>query len=243
MRGTYARVGSSPRMRGAAERVPRRDAREGIIPAHAGSSTSPCHDAVAAPDHPRACGEQYTRTLRFSSFMGSSPRMRGAGRARLGQEEDSGIIPAHAGSRSSSCRCSSRRRDHPRACGEQGVLFYIPFLFLGSSPRMRGAAWPRPICPARPRIIPAHAGSRRIRELKKNTLTDHPRACGEQYMQGEISDMISGSSPRMRGAGPLPPPGLPSRRIIPAHAGSRYSRSLPSSPSQDHPRACGEQRA
>ena len=72
---------------------------------------------------------------------------------------------------------------------------------------------------------------------------DHPRACGEQFVIGTIWMLITGSSPRVRGAvggvenNPL------KLGIIPARAGSRTALYLWHRQSRDHPRACGEQRS
>ena len=90
----------------------------------------------------------------------------------------------------------------------------------GSSPRMRGA-------------LSAIEG-----EHKSNQ--DHPRACGEHNMDMEVFPSCSGSSPRMRGAPRGLSEGLPSRGIIPAHAGSTRCRPREDARSRDHPRACGE---
>ena len=49
-------------------------------------------------DHPRACGEQIKSKTARINWMGSSPRMRGAGVAARVVERDARIIPAHAGS-------------------------------------------------------------------------------------------------------------------------------------------------
>ena len=72
--------GSSPRMRGAGRPLRPRPARRRIIPAHAGSSTPRIRPIPHNRDHPRACGEQARAPRSCHSLMGSSPRMRGAGR-------------------------------------------------------------------------------------------------------------------------------------------------------------------
>ena len=114
-----------------------------------------------------------------SYVEGSSPRVRGAAAGHAGGPRLGGIIPARAGSRRQGlhvprrggiipARAGSRPRtstrpvssgDHPRACGEQGLIGLLAVVPAGSSPRVRGAA-----CSVRPRvgdcrIIPARAGS------------------------------------------------------------------------------------
>ena len=51
-------AGSSPRVRGAGQRVALNTDNHGIIPACAGSSTSNKHTVRVRRDHPRVCGEQ-----------------------------------------------------------------------------------------------------------------------------------------------------------------------------------------
>ena len=90
--------GSSPRMRGAlvphaSPRIPR-----GIIPAYAGSTSSPGRKTRRERDHPRACGEHATKLMTLMFCMGSSPRMRGAQRQAGERPGHHGIIPAYAGS-------------------------------------------------------------------------------------------------------------------------------------------------
>ena len=70
-----------------------------------------------------------------------------------------GIIPAHAGSRTRTAPIPSRSWDHPRACGEQYWQVNRPGMGQGSSPRMRGAAMYHPVGNGEVGIIPAHAGS------------------------------------------------------------------------------------
>ena len=151
--------GSSPRVRGAALFVLRSRGCDRIIPARAGSSAPSVLPGRSCPDHPRACGEQPLKAMEKLKVLGSSPRVRGAGRHRIPAALADRIIPARAGSRRSNrCRGASSP-DHPRACGEQE--FQSPELRLpeGSSPRVRGADEMPPACTVTLRIIPARAGS------------------------------------------------------------------------------------
>ena len=211
-----ADAGSTP----AASRPPDRIGRRGIIPADAGS-TVVVHLANAVfKDHPRGCGEHWTRCARGSTRHGSSPRMRGAHTIRSVPDWVPRIIPADAGS----TRCISRIGhipwDHPRGCGEHsGEPLHLSQV-VGSSPRMRGA-------PSRPSqdwkvrgIIPADAGSTCQQPEPGSAGGDHPRGCGEHSSQSSSFTCEVGSSPRMRGAlrGYLLLNQL--HRIIPADAGS-----------------------
>lgn len=72
---------------------------------------------------------------------------------------------------------------------------------------------------------------------------DHPRACGENYLSTGARKEHCGSPPRMRGKLRSECGAVVSGRITPAHAGKTSSGSATSSPPEDHPRACGENRA
>ena len=71
------RRGSPPRMRGKHPTDTPFSVPDRITPAHAGK-TSPNHEFVKfCRDHPRACGENVTRSLVLARSRGSPPRMRG----------------------------------------------------------------------------------------------------------------------------------------------------------------------
>ena len=89
-------------------------------------------------DHPRACGEHYSFTDTPSLFEGSSPRLRGTLAVVPCVGSDDGIIPALAGNTAIRRASGLRMRDHPRACGEHGVVNCTAPLGVGSSPRLRG---------------------------------------------------------------------------------------------------------
>ena len=151
--------GSSPRMRGARRIAHLMTWRSGIIPAYAGSTTVSSSSGSESRDHPRVCGEHRCKPSCAWRSLGSSPRMRGAPRSRERRAAFCGIIPAYAGSTSSTWRPTKPRRDHPRVCGEHRLFNRRYAVELGSSPRMRGAPQLRK-GPLRVRgIIPAYAGS------------------------------------------------------------------------------------
>ena len=131
--------GSSPRVRGAGLGLGFVAICFGIIPARAGSSALPFGDYMLEGDHPRACGEQTPRVELVDGWMGSSPRVRGAGCESRSDDYQCGIIPARAGSRCLQPCFFSLSRDHPRACGEQTPAPIWRFFNVGSSPRVRGA--------------------------------------------------------------------------------------------------------
>ena len=137
--GARAIAGSSPRLRGAHDAGPRVCWVDGIIPALAGSTPSPMPSLRKPGDHPRACGEHPKAPRIQVDRGGSSPRLRGAHMGWYESGGFAGIIPALAGSTRCRSAASSRRRDHPRACGEHHLFPHVLGRGRGSSPRLRGA--------------------------------------------------------------------------------------------------------
>ena len=115
--------------------------------------------------------------------MGSSPRMRGALHFIGSEIPSDRIIPAYAGSTTGRSPTRSASRDHPRVCGEHHSRVNCELRIEGSSPRMRGAHKANFIADRTVGIIPAYAGS--TLELQRLGLLhrDHPRVCGEHFIQ------------------------------------------------------------
>ena len=133
-----AATGSSPRMRGT-EAYNGRAGREcRFIPAHAGNRRDWSNTPPFRTVHPRACGEQDSSHTLTTCFRGSSPRMRGTDRSAPTRGCRRRFIPAHAGNSSDPRSIDRRLSVHPRACGEQDLLYELVATELGSSPRMRG---------------------------------------------------------------------------------------------------------
>ena len=70
-------LGSPPRMRGKHQPCVDIVLVFRITPAHAGKTTTASIVTPTFSDHPRACGENFKKTLAFMSPVGSPPRMRG----------------------------------------------------------------------------------------------------------------------------------------------------------------------
>ena len=115
-------AGSSPRVRGAHGAHRSRRERRGIIPACAGSTTSPTRTTSCGRDHPRVCGEHQGAATAAVADVGSSPRVRGARVARRLDAEVPGIIPACAGSTVAHEKHDRIDGDHPRVCGEHDQM-------------------------------------------------------------------------------------------------------------------------
>ncbi len=212
-----------------------------FIPAHAGNSARREIRVRPCAVHPRACGEQTPLDSSQSHGSGSSPRMRGTGRAGRGRDEKARFIPAHAGNSRKSSLMETLNPVHPRACGEQFTSPPSSRDKNGSSPRMRGTVGDVKRPPDRPRFIPAHAGNRPLPRAGYPQIPVHPRACGEQLPATARYDHGLGSSPRMRGTAGWDWHGWLALRFIPAHAGNSSASGCGESDRSVHPRACGEQ--
>ena len=130
-----------------------------------------------------------------------------------------GIIPAGAGRRDEGVGFGFVEEDHPRGCGEKGMLTAMAMSLRGSSPRVRGEGWRSAAVFATPRIIPAGAGRSGVFHFGMGPFGDHPRGCGEKVVSSPIKRVARGSSPRVRGEGLYLRRGRLWRGIIPAGAG------------------------
>ena len=130
----------------------------GLIPAHAGKTSTKVKTADIETAHPRSRGENMPSAYSSDLISGSSPLTRGKpALVGLGARRV-GLIPAHAGKTGLWLLYISRCGAHPRSRGENKVEGLVGVADLGSSPLTRGK---RPsVCP-RPcqrGLIPAHAG-------------------------------------------------------------------------------------
>ena len=166
--------------------------------------------------------------------------MRGAPAERVGGKGIVGIIPADAGSTSDYRSDPVPAEDHPRGCGEHGMLKGLKSKTRGSSPRMRGAQGRLVSQRYQGRIIPADAGSTLSVSRYVFRQGDHPRGCGEHSRMSPGWGLPSGSSPRMRGAPPATLTHCQPGGIIPADAGSTAEFINQRPDGEDHPRGCGE---
>ena len=90
-------IGSPPQVRGKRSYFPRHIDITRITPAGAGKTTL---DEIAdweVKDHPRRCGENYQRPLKYDQLTGSPPQVRGKPAAAAINALDKRITPAGAG--------------------------------------------------------------------------------------------------------------------------------------------------
>ena len=195
---------------------------------------------IAAPVHPRACGERPFLHPDLTLASGSSPRVRGTHVGDFARHGSDRFIPARAGNATTAWPTPTHNSVHPRACGERLRLGYAHSGEDGSSPRVRGTRVAFGVPRVSSRFIPARAGNARSNTTWTLQLTVHPRACGERAPQTIKDPWASGSSPRVRGT--LGPKAHPAAgiRFIPARAGNASMSLLLVGGPAVHPRACGE---
>ena len=110
----------------------------------------------------------------------------------------------------------------------------------GSSPHTRGALVSASGSGNKDGIIPAYAGSTRIRRRELVLKRDHPRIRGEHMVGVYPARSELGSSPHTRGARCYRYQLDFTAGIIPAYAGSTLSVAMASRSYRDHPRIRGE---
>ena len=94
-----------------------------------------------------------------------------------------GITPAYAGKSLWTKTNGTAGTDHPRLCGEKLSNAVSSLLALGSPPPMRGKGSESLRIPLESRITPAYAGKRGTGEGVALDDRDHPRLCGEKFLE------------------------------------------------------------
>ena len=131
-------AGSSPLTRGKQlVRAQRPDA-AGLIPAHAGKTTSTTRSGTNPAAHPRSRGENGERAAFNGDREGSSPLTRGKRPSSPSLWDPLRLIPAHAGKTIRPWGRWPAPAAHPRSRGENHDLDYTVPGGMGSSPLTRG---------------------------------------------------------------------------------------------------------
>ena len=133
----------------------------GLIPAHAGKTSSLTDRQTPRRAHPRSRGENVTPCYGLVTALGSSPLTRGKRFSRTASRNRAGLIPAHAGKTIASVPRSTAPGAHPRSRGENWHHVVGFWAARGSSPLTRGKLHVAAIIVRRVRLIPAHAGKTR----------------------------------------------------------------------------------
>ena len=230
----------SPLARGKLGRLVTERSKEGLVPAHAGKTSSFSWLLRRSAAYPRSRGENDVHAEASIRFEGSSPLTRGKlacfGRA----DAFPGLIPTHAGKTELPRSAGSHHWAHPRSCGENLPASWSMEVPPGSSPLMRGKLALLGVVLHSVGLIPAHAGNTKTRALSPGLRAAHPRSCGENFFRMIASYLLTGSSPLMQGKPNRGVPGHPRARLIPTHAGKTWCASARPQRSRAHPRSCGE---
>ena len=169
------------------------------IPAYAGKTSVVVPGQSGITEHPRVCGENAIVGCKDATTFGTSPRMRG----KPGLEDrhilPRGNIPAYAGKTTIAVQLGNQHKEHPRVCGENFPFLYRIRLIRGTSPRMRGKLLNKLPIQIKHRNIPAYAGKTQHTPHGHQTVSEHPRVCGENLACRVRGFMCGGTSPRMRG--------------------------------------------
>ena len=171
--------GSSPLTRGKRHAILAPVSRAGLIPAHAGKTSSTSNEFLTRRAHPRSRGENCGRTRGSRRPAGSSPLTRGKRCHRRRLSASSRLIPAHAGKTAASGGPTNPGGAHPRSRGENQVTVRTRVCRVGSSPLTRGKHRTHRLPSRRRGLIPAHAGKTRDGVLKSMSIGAHPRSRGE----------------------------------------------------------------
>ena len=131
----------------------------GLIPAHAGKTSSLTTLPLRRGAHPRSRGENPLEINYFESCVG--------------------LIPAHAGKTEGSLACLLRAAAHPRSRGENAKIEIGRVIARGSSPLTRGKRSTSVHVRYAIGLIPAHAGKTTIVKLPEIGVRAHPRSRGE----------------------------------------------------------------
>ena len=190
-----------------------------ITPAGAGKTQRAQRANPALKDHPRRCGENRIRRTRRRPTLGSPPQVRGKHEPCRAHGLERRITPAGAGKTRTAESIHVSAKDHPRRCGENARTMRSNSFGSGSPPQVRGKLVL--VCDGRvvAGITPAGAGKTPYKSIEADSLTDHPRRCGENFQTYCIADPDVGSPPQVRGKPLLSLSTTYSPRITPAGAG------------------------
>ena len=212
----------------------------GMIPAHAGKTSSFSWLLRRSAAHPRSRGENVSQPVHPCGDAGSSPLTRGKPKHAGRNLRRRGLIPAHAGK--TPLRLWGRRASpaHPRSRGENPLRCLSSGWHPGSSPLTRGKRLFQVGGGAHGRLIPAHAGKTVVRVHMNDVAEAHPRSRGENECESQGLTDGYGSSPLTRGKRGSRDDRPYARRLIPAHAGKTRSAISCASVKAAHPRSRGE---
>ena len=176
---TPSLAGSSPLTRGKPDAGRARLVPGGLIPTHAGKTSSSNATSATCRAHPHSRGENVKTVLTMFHTVGSSPLTRGKPCLVRNRSPLGGLIPTHAGKTSSPAARQRTCPAHPHSRGENmRVMADVPAV-TGSSPLTRGKHVFEEAQRTRRRLIPTHAGKTSGTTLMCIGPRAHPHSRGE----------------------------------------------------------------
>ena len=109
-----------------------------IIPTRVGTRYWWWHYTTTIKDHPHACGDKFTSTVKLTEHTGSSPRVWGQVSVSAENPQFFRIIPTRVGTRYWWWHYTTTIKDHPHACGDKLSRPTPCRAMRGSSPRVWG---------------------------------------------------------------------------------------------------------
>ena len=151
-----------------------------------------------------------------------------------------GLIPARAGTTRACSRAARHVGAHPRSRGDHLLPSKHKGKRLGSSPLARGPLSHGLLGAGNRGLIPARAGTTRVRPGRGRVKRAHPRSRGDHRSRNPPLPVFPGSSPLARG--PLFDSLPPTRKtgLIPARAGTTLHRYRGTGRTGAHPRSRGD---
>ncbi len=110
-----------------------------------------------------------------------------------------GIIPTRVGTSVIFSPFLNLTKDHPHACGDKYLDFYIEYISQGSSPRVWGQVIVFICLLLSSGIIPTRVGTSFVLYPESAPDKDHPHACGDKGQTAKKKETYQGSSPRVWG--------------------------------------------
>lgn len=161
-------------------------------------------------------------------MSGSSPLARGKRRAELLPPPALRLIPAHAGTMDRWQILRFAVAAHPRSRGDHIPLVGDDNAVKGSSPLTRGTHEPTDVLLRPLWLIPAHAGTTRLRAVPCSRTWAPPRTRGDDAVMRKAACLASGSSPHTRGRLKAVVENVLAPRLLPAHAGTTVQQEMTS---------------
>ena len=112
-------------MRGKLQESPMRAGAFRNIPAYAGKTPPVFSLPLASAEHPRVCGENTCKLLKYLWINGTSPRMRGKPPPGNFATTSQRNIPAYAGKTHCRQKRHNQGKEHPRVCGENWLRAWL----------------------------------------------------------------------------------------------------------------------